>query len=213
MSNIQKRYIIAVALLIITAILTFGAFSTGVYSDKLYTADIPLVIGSWYGREIGMDEHTYKLLETKDAVMREYVSAAGDRVVLTVVYSKENVRVVHAPDICLSGGGSTISDEATETVFLGDGPQKRAIFNKFIVKNGSARQVVLFLYKAGTKVTPKAFQMQFNFFINKALRRSSHSVALIRFSSYAVNDDIEATTRKAKQFAAEAMPVLLKYLP
>ena len=160
-----------------------------------------------------MDEQPYELLETKDADMREYVRAAGDRVVLTVVYSKENVRVVHAPDICLSGGGSTISDEATETVSFGDGPQKRTIFNKFIVKNGSARQVVLFLYKAGTKLATNPLQMQFNFFINKALRRTSHSVALIRFSSYAVNDNIEAATRKAKQFATEAMPVLLKYLP
>jgi EpsI family protein len=213
MSNIQKRYIIAVGLLIITAILTFGAFSKGVYSDKLYTADIPLVIGSWYGIEITMDERTYELLETKDTIMREYINTSGDKVVLTVVYSKENIRVVHAPDICLSGGGSNICDEAIETVSFGDKPKKHNIFNRFTVENGSEKQIVLFLYKTGKKTTPKALQMQFNFFINKALRRSSHSVALIRFSSYAINGDTETATRKTKQFAAEAMPVLLKYLP
>jgi len=222
MSNVQKRYIIAVALFMVTAIVTFGAFSKGVYSKKLYTADIPLVIGSWYGREIPMDERTYELLETRDTIMREYVNATGDKVVLTVVHSRENLRVVHAPDVCLSGGGSSICEKVTEVVSFNDfgysanasgsEPPKRAVFNNFTVGKGSEKQAFFFLYKCGAKLTHKALQMQFDFFINKALRRS-HGVALIRFSAHAVNGDLESATRRAKQFAAEAMPVLLKYLP
>ena len=212
MSDIQKRYLIAAALLIVTAIVTFGAFSKGVYSDKLYTADIPLVIGNWYGSEIPIDERTYELLETKDTVMREYVNAAGDKVGLAVVYSKENLRVVHAPDVCLSGGGSSIREKVTEVVSFDSEPPQNAVFNNFTVGSGSEEQTVLFLYKSGTKLTSNSLRMEFDFFINKALRRP-HSVALIRFSAYAVNGNLEGTMRKTKQFATAAMPVLLKYLP
>lgn len=213
MSNVQKRYIIAVVLLMITATITFGAFSKGVYSEKLYTADIPMVIGSWYGREISIDERTYELLETRDTIMREYVNAAGDRVVLAVVYSRENIRVVHAPDICLPGGGFSITEKATEVVSFSSKPPKRAVFNNFTLGKGSEKQTVFFLYKCGgTKVTPNALQMQFDFAINKALRRP-HSAALIRLSAYAVNGDLESATRRTKQFATAVMPVLLKHLP
>jgi len=224
----------------VTAIVTFGAFSKGVYSDKLYTADIPLIIGNWYGREIEIDEHTYELLETRDTIMREYTNDLGDKVVLVVVYSRENVRVVHAPDICLPGGGFSICEKATEVVpFSSDNnphwqlaasatpllrgtqptgsklpvPQQlAAVFNNYTVGDGNQKQPVFFLYKSGTKLTPNPLRMEFDFFINKALRRP-HSAALIRLSTYAVNGNLENATRKTKQFAAEAMPVLLNYLP
>ena len=205
----------------VTAIVTFGAFSKVVYSDKLYTADIPLIIGNWYGREIEIDEHTYELLETRDTIMREYTNDLGDKVVLVVVYSRENVRVVHAPDICLPGGGFSICEKATEVVsFSRDnnplppllrGTQQPAVFNNYTIGDGSQKQPVFFLYKSGTKLTPNPLQMEFDFFINKALRRP-HSAALIRLS-YAVNGNLENATLKTKQFATEVMPVLLKYLP
>jgi EpsI family protein len=212
MSNTQKRYIVAVALLIVTAIVTFGAFSKSTYSEKLYTADIPLIIGNWYGREMAIDERTYELLETRDTIMREYTNDVGDKVVIAVVYSIENMRVVHAPDICLPGGGSTICEKTTEVVSFGNVPHQNAVFNNYTVGNGSEEQAVFFLYKGGKKVTPNPLDMQLDFFINKALRRP-HSAALIRLSSYAVNGDLQSAQRRAKQFATAVMPVLLKYLP
>lgn len=196
----------------VTAIVTFGAFSKVVYSSKLYTADIPLVIGNWYGREMEIDERTYELLETKDTIMREYTNDLGDKVVLVVVYSRENVRVVHAPDICLPGGGFSICEKATAVVSFSHDPQQPAVFNNYTIEDGSQKQPVFFLYKSGMKLTPNPLQMEFDFFINKVLRRP-HSAALIRLSTSAVNGDLENATRKTKQFATEAMPVLLKYLP
>jgi EpsI family protein len=196
----------------ITAIVTFGAFTPRVYSKKLYSVDIPLVIGNWYGREIDIDERTYELLETRDTIMREYTNAAGDKVILVVVYSRENLRVVHAPDICLPGGGASIYEKTTEVVNLADKLDQNAIFNNYIVGKGNDKQTVFFIYKCGSQITPNPLKMQFDFYINKALRRH-HSAALIRISTYAVNGDLASATGKAKQFAKASMPVLLKYLP
>jgi EpsI family protein len=143
--------------------------------------------------------------------MREYTNDLGDKVVLVVVYSRENVRVVHAPDICLPGGGFSICEKATAVVSFSSETQQPAVFNNYTVGDGSQKQPVFFLYKSGTTLTPNPLQMEFDFFINKALRRP-HSAALIRLS-YAVNGNLENATLKTKQFATEAMPVLLNYLP
>ena len=77
MSNFTKRYIIVALLLLVTALLTFGAYSIRQHSGVLYTQDIPVVIGDWYGKDLPVDERTYEILETRDMSMREYTNSSN----------------------------------------------------------------------------------------------------------------------------------------
>ena len=61
-----KRYVIVVILLLVTGILTFGAYNDQSYSGILYTQNVPMAIGIWSGMELSTAERTYEVLETRD---------------------------------------------------------------------------------------------------------------------------------------------------
>ena len=209
MSSSAKRYLIAVILLLVTAFITFGDYSTKIYSGVLYTQNIPMIIGSWYGKDIPMDERTYDILETRDAFMREYTSSVGEKASLIVVFAQNNRKVAHPPEVCLAGGGWSRTDRDTHSVVVGD---RTLEFNRIILQKGSEKQVVLYLYKAGSKLTPNYYSQQLNIIVNGMLRRDTSS-ALIRLSCDVGGDGVEESLKMLSKFAGEVIPVLEQHLP
>ncbi len=209
MSSFSKRYLIIVILLLVTAFITFGAYSTKSYSGVLHTQNIPMRIGSWYGRDIPMGERTYDVLETRDAFMREYASSIGDRAMLTVVFAQSNRKVAHPPEVCLTGGGWSRTGRDIHTVVVGD---RTLRFNRLILQRGSEKQVVLYLYKAGSRLTPNYYSQQLNIIMNGMLRKDTSS-ALIRISCYVDGDGVEEPLSMLNKFAGEVIPVLEQHLP
>jgi len=205
MSNSTKRYLITVGLLSVTAFITFGAYSTRSYTGTLYTPSIPLVIENWYGRELTMDERTFQILETRDAIMREYVDPSGGIVLLSVVFAQNNRKVAHPPEVCFAGGGW----ERMEKMKDESGGMR---VNRLVLQKGSQKQVVLYLYKSGDKFTHNYYAQQINIILNSMLKRNTSS-ALIRISAYTINDNVEETLSLIKRFADDLMPVLEKQIP
>jgi hypothetical protein len=83
-------FLIAAFPLLFTAVLTFGAYSVRSYSGTLYTKDIPMIIGDWYGKDLPIGERTYEILETRDIFTREYVNPNSERILFTIVFSQDN---------------------------------------------------------------------------------------------------------------------------
>lgn len=204
-----KRYVIAVALLSVTAFLTFGDYANQSYSGTLYTRDVPMTIGKWSGRELPMDESTYEILETRDAFSRDYVNPAGERAMLTVVFSQSNRKVSHPPEVCLSGGGWSRIERDIQHVAYGD---RSLRVNRLVLQKGERKQVILYLYKAGEKLTPNYYHQQLNIVLNGMISKNVSS-ALIRVSCVVYNNDVEKATALAKRLTQEAMPILRERLP
>jgi len=214
MQNSTKRFIIASVALLVTAVITFGAYSLKNYSGELYTQRIPLFIGEWQGKELGMDERTYEILETKDTIMRQYTlpSQSGDpneSMMLAVVFSQNNRKVAHPPEVCFAGGGWERSDKGIETIMIGN---RELRMNKLILQKDSWRQVALYIYKSGDRLTENYYAQQINIILNGMIRKDTSS-ALIRFSSVTSEDSINETLALTKRFAGEIIPVLEKKLP
>lgn len=208
MSDFTRRYLIAIVLLLVTALITFGAYSTKSYSGTLYTRDIPMIIGDWRGRDIPMDERTYEILETRDVLMREYMNSSNEKVLLTVVFAQDNRKVTHPPEACFAGGGWKRINRDIQTMSVENQTVKA---NRLILQKGANKQVVLYLYKAGKKVTPNYYAQQLNIILNGMMRRNTSS-ALIRISSMD-DTDVEETTARTRKFTTEALPILRKRLP
>lgn len=204
----NKRIIIAFILLSFTAIITYGSYSLRNYSDELYTRRIPLIIGNWYGKELGMDERTYEVLETKDAIMREYINS-NDTVLLAIVFSQDNRKVAHPPEVCFAGGGWERSDRGIETLII-DGREIK--MNKLILQKDSWKQVVLYLYKSGDKLTEKYYAQQFNIILNGMLSKDTSS-ALIRVSANVYDGDVSEKIALTKNFFREIIPIIEQKLP
>ena len=209
MSDFTKRYIIAVTLLSIIALITFGAYSTRDNAGVLYAQDVPMIVGDWYGRDIPMDERTYEILETKDTFMREYVNSSGGKVILAVVCAANNRKVAHPPEVCFAGGGWSRNSKDIQTVRAGS---KTVKANRLILQKDTEKQVALYLYKAGEKLTPNYYLQQFNIILNGMLHKNVSS-ALIRISAHSVGDDVEDATERVRKFAGQVIPILEEYLP
>ncbi len=208
MQNSIKRFIIVFLLLSFTAIITYGSYSMKNHSGELYTHNIPFIIGSWFGRELGMDERTYEILETRDAIMREYTNY-NDSIVLAIVFSQDNRKVAHPPEVCFAGSGWERADKGVETLII-DGREIK--MNKLILQKNSWKQIVFYLYKSGDRLTENYYAQQINIILNGMLRKNTSS-ALIRVSTNISGDDISEKMALTKSFIAEIIPIIEQKLP
>jgi len=214
MSDFTKRYLIAAVLIMVTAFMTFGAYSTRSYNGVLYTQNIPMIMGdNWYGKRLPMDERTYDVLETRDAFVGEYRNSGNEKVLFTVIFAKSNRKVAHPPEVCLVGGGWSRINKDLETLMVASsgGDRKTLKMNSLTLRRGAEEQVVLYLYKAGKRFTPNYYTQQFNIILNSMLYKDTSS-ALIRISSM-TDGDVEGAKSRIREFAEEVIPILEKRLP
>jgi len=209
MSDSTKRYMITAILLLITALTTFGAYSIRSYSGVLYTQSIPVTIGDWHGRDLPVSGRTYDILETEDIVTREYSNSSGDRVFLSVVFARSNRKVAHPPEVCFAGGGWSRIDRGVHSISVSGRNLK---LNRLVLQRGAERQIAMYLYKSGKRLTNNYYAQQLNIILNGMLHRNVSS-ALIRVSSYSASGDIEKSTELAGEFARTVIPIVEGCLP
>ena len=100
---------------ILTAVAVFSLISyIPVKPDavmKISITDFPKVIRGWKAQDIPLDERVYELLETKNLIMRNYINKQGDSINCYIIYSQDNRKVAHPPEICLQGEGATVVEK------------------------------------------------------------------------------------------------------
>ncbi len=208
----EKRVSIVIFLLLIVAMITvrFFYFKKKIISEKNLIG-IPFIINDWKSEDIPMSERTYEILETKDVLFRKYSRRVGNAVYLCIVYSKDNRKASHPPEVCYEGGGSTVLNKSIEYIPLLEGGFFKA--NKLIVQSANKKELVIYWYKAGNKDTISYYKQQWYIVLNRIWERNgSSSGALIRFSSPILNNNEEETIVLMRKFIAEVIPILNEYL-
>jgi EpsI family protein len=169
-------------------------------SSEAQVAKFPMQIGAWSGKDIPVEDNAYEILETKNLILREYTRGA-DSVFLYIIYSKENRKVSHPPEVCFEGSGITIVKKDKSPMTLADG--KKIVVNRLIVEKGGATNIVLYWYKAGREYTDNYLVQQLRTAANQ-LRFKPSSSALIRLSAEVKADGPEKTLRDMQDFLQEA---------
>jgi EpsI family protein len=179
-------------------------------ASKAMPAKLDMAGRQWQGQDLELDEQTLTILETNDYLYRRYTNTASAPVDLCIVFSQDNRKGTHPPDICLEGSGSDIVAKYDVVVpnvaGRGDVPC-RAI----IVQTGTRRAYHLYVYKCGREYTPSFWKQQFTIFANGLLHRNA-SGALIRVST-PVGDDETAARRRCTMMLGAAIPYLDAALP
>jgi len=208
-----RQLIISAVMLGFVGFITFGSYSHRLDAGKLYTAEFPMVIGNWFGREVGMSKDVYEELETRDAIYREYRNPKGESLDLVIVYSPENRKVTHPPDICFQGGGWEQQLKDTIPTPYGRRWGLSEINRLILDRGGESKQIALYWYKIGHRQTSSYLDQQLRYFLYSLMHRS-RGVALIRISSYAPDPrHVKSETKKLERFAKLVMPLVAKILP
>ena len=204
----NKTFIIVISILAVVSIIGFVSYLPTRFdiSLKVKVADFPMNVGEWQATDIPLSERDYEILETRNLIMREYKNTKGNSVYLYIVYSEDNRKVSHPPEICLSGGGLSILNKASMQIT----DSIRA--TRLLTEKGDLRQLVIYWYKAANLNTDKYLKQQLKVVLDRTLGKRT-SCALIRVSTDIRGEGEAAALGLIKSFAKEIEPLLAKYVP
>ena len=125
---------------------------------------------------------------------------------LYVIYSEDNRKVSHPPEVCYLGSGVTIV-EKSDINLLGLIPA-----TEFVVEKNDIRQLVVYWFKAGKLYTNQYLKQQAKIAVGRIFGKRI-SGALVRISVDMKDDNIEESRALISAFAAKIKPLLDKYVP
>lgn len=133
----------------------------------------------WTSIEMSFTEAEMAILETNDYVYRSYMDTMGSPVDLCIVFSEDNRKGTHPPDVCLTGGGARVDAHLERTVKVaGDDLHLREL----VVTHHGRTQYFAYFYKVGDSFTP-SFYTQQAMIIWYGLTGRNAAGALVRYST------------------------------
>ena len=196
-------------------------FKTYHQADKVNIHLFPKQIQDWSAEELPITKDEYAILETQNAFIRRYFTSSGKEVFLFIVYSENNRKVSHPPEVCYIGNGVSILSHVIESIPATSLKQSELVIkqselviksNKLLVEQGQNQQVIYYWFKVGDSFTPNYWKQQM-LIVFKTLFGQPSSSALIRISATIKDDDKLQAERDAKEFSNIILPSLFEYLP
>ena len=214
MENMQNRYLIVVAIMILTSVfVNFLSYDTYYEAEAGIRAikNIPLEFGQWQGKDIPLDERIYEILETRSIINRTYRGKNGQEVLLSIVYYPETKVDFHAPESCLSGRGIQVSKSA-QTITITPNERKVTInLNRLIRQQSGSDELIYYFYKAGDFLGKNYIKLRLNLALNKFGRKEKNG-SLIRVSTPVFREDYKSASNMLTRFVEDLYPYLSKYL-
>jgi EpsI family protein len=204
----NKSFIIVVVILVAASVIGFVSYlPTRTDSALRIKVDaFPKAIGEWTGTDIALSERDYEILETRNLFVREYKNLQGDSVYLYLIYSEDNRKVSHPPEVCLLGGGLTIVDKKPVQI------TNSIKATKLLVEKANSRQVMVYWYKAGDFNTDTYLSQQLKIVLGRMLGKRTPGAMIRVFTDIKDNNEARATDL-IKSFTAQIEPLLAKYTP
>jgi EpsI family protein len=204
----NKTFYIVLSILLVIASISLASYLPA-RSDvalKIKVTDFPLKIGEWQGKDIPIPERDYEILETRNLFVREYKNRKNESVYLYLIYSEDNRKVSHPPEVCFLGSGMTITDKSPIKILN----SINAI--KMLVEKQNVREMVVYWFKAGRLYTDNYLKQQIKIVIDRIFGKRTAG-ALIRLSAVIKDDDTEGAVRLITSFTESFTPLLAKYVP
>lgn len=166
----------------------------------------------WRGQDLKMSQDVLDILETDDYLYRTYRSPGRVSLRISVVFSKDNRKGTHPPDLCLEGAGEGVMQKGR--VML-DGVEGIGDVRcrELVVQSTSGRsRYFLYVYKCGKTYTPDFLSQQLIILWNGLTNRNA-SGALIRISSDVGSGGVEESRKRCSMFLRACLPLLHEGLP
>lgn len=197
-------YLILLILLAGTCVFSVNLFSRErTAHDEVDIRNLPYAIGDWRGKDLEITEQEYKILETRNLLLREYTNPQNEKVSLFIVYSETNRSVFHPPEVCMMGSGLDIIEKGIEKIDY-DGHVISA--NRIRAGKGGGQVLLLYCYKAKNLHTDNYYLQQAYFAFNQIFHNQVKG-ATIRVSA-AITGNEEATLATLKKFLVETVKIV-----
>jgi EpsI family protein len=215
MRKVEAKYTVTMGLSFFTAVfimLSPHPWSGTEQEVNLKFFEFPKQIGNWKGGEdIIQDEKSYKILGTKNVLMREYTNPRGESVTLLMVYSEANRTSFHPPEICLPAA-RWVSTKKTVTNLKVTGSASYDLpANTYEMRAGETGLLMLYWFMAGKRVTNNYYKQQIYLIADGVKGRKTFG-AMVRVTVPDKLGQSERTMVLAKDFIQQAVPLIPRYL-
>lgn len=208
----EKSFIFIIGLFVLAGMASWYLyFKKYEQKDTVNIHNFPREIGEWTSEELKITDEEYAILETRNAFTRRYTHpGSGVQVDLLIVYSQNNRKVSHPPEICYTGNGATILHN--EQAALPVSESRTVTANRLVMDLNDREYLSYYWFKVGDSYTPNYWKQQILIAL-KTLSAKPASSALIRMSIVSAGDDHQKTEEEVKKFTRVMFPLLAAYLP
>ncbi len=174
---------------------------------------LPLEFAGWRHEEKELTPDVAEASGADDTIVVDMVSPKKEYVNFYLAYleARRDARSWHSPRQCIPGGGWEIRSHDV----LSDGRFNGAPmhFNRLVIENRGARQLVYYWYPQRGRNVANEFMMRFLLTWDAVTRKRSDG-AMVRLMTNVGNDEtIDAADARLKMALANLEPVLPKYVP
>jgi len=210
-SKFDWGYILLVIFLTMAGTVSWSVFFKEYkQQDTVNIHRFPREIGEWKSSDLPIEEDAYAILETRNVFTREYKSPRGKEVYLMLVYSQNNRKVSHPPEICYTGSGVSILSNQLVKIPLNSKVSIKV--NRLFVEQGNTQQMMYYWFKVGDTFTSNYWKQQL-LIVWKTLLGKPASSALIRVSVAIDAAGTHKTDETINEFVQLVTPYLWDYLP
>ncbi len=193
--------------ILLTVLLVVGQSRAMQVSDVAAKA-IPAVIDD-HGRFWTSSTNTFSdaemdILETHDYVNRTYSDGQGQPVELCVIFSEDNRKGTHPPDVCLEGGGRRIMQKMDRDVTVAG---TALTLRELVTSYEGHSTYFAYFYKCGSSFTPSFYSQQ-AMIVWYGLTRQNAGGALIRYSVDMPDGNLDAARRRVDQLLDVTFPAI-----
>jgi len=220
-NNDFKFYVILGVLLAACLVSWSHYFRVYTQKDTINIHDFPGQIEGWSAEELPITDEEYAILETRNAFARKYSTPDGKSIVLYIIYSQNNRKVSHPPEVCYTGGGVSVLSHKSfavpgmENLKFDDERMAKnlpLIINRLMLEQGKAQEVSFYWFKVGDKFTPSYWGQQFLIALKTIVGQKASS-AMIRVSTAVNQGDIKQAESNTIEFIRMISPKLFRFLP
>ncbi len=208
------RYPLVALALAAAACVYWSAYTPSRVIGGILTLTVPATVTidntTFTGHDHELDARTLAVLENPLYLQQRFTDPDSARFVdLLVVFSQDNRKATHPPEVCIEGSGHNITAKNQYLIpvpGLGDLPVR-----ELITQQGGKSNCFLYTYKCEDRYTASFFSQQASVFINGLLGRDA-SAAMIRFYVQAGPQGIETSRQFVRQAAQALLPQIHRSL-
>ncbi|PIY82043.1 MAG: EpsI family protein [Candidatus Omnitrophica bacterium CG_4_10_14_0_8_um_filter_44_12] len=206
----KKQFVIVLSILLVALAISVPAYLiVPSAKEETLVSKFPMQIGGWSGKDLTVEENAYAILETRNLILREYTKG-NDKVYLYIIYSQDNRKVSHPPEVCLEGSGITVVKTQKISMELSGG--KQIVANKLTVEKDGINNLIVYWYKSGERYFDNYLKQQLNVALS-TLQFKRTSGAMIRFSAEVLQtapnkamEDIKAFVKGSSAYFDQVIP-------
>jgi len=152
-------------IIILIVFIVAGASSWNLYfkvyrhADTVSIHTFPMNIGEWTAEELTVTQKEKDILETDNVFVRRYSKTSGEEAFLFIVYSQNNRKVSHPPEVCYTGSGASITNSEHDSIVSVQNNLEIKT-NRLTVEKGNDKQVLFYWFKVGDAFTSNYWKQQ-----------------------------------------------------